>query len=411
MLLTSPVQVTSVSTHPENEVLLLCARTQMESGKVERLKTLLQDNIDWAALIQMATSHSVMPLLYWSLSTTCPEAVPKDILSKLRAEFHTHTRRGLLLSGELVRLLNLFEAQGIIALPFKGSVLAASAYGNLSLRQFWDLDILVREQDIEKAKELFLSQGYQMKIERIEVTEEQEATFVRSSQIYQLVREAAYPFIHPQKKMVVELHWAVMPNYFSFPIDFEELWDDLQPVSIAGKSVPNLSPENALLTICGHGTKDCWTQLARICDVAELIRSHPQLSWEKLLDQASAKGGKRILFLGLLLARNLLGTALPENILQKILSDPTVELLANQVCERLFSPSNALSKDGTTTRFHLKARERLQDKVRYFLELAIMPTTSDWLLLPLAEFPAFLYYLLRPVRLVGQALKVLKPNS
>ncbi|MBD1945757.1 nucleotidyltransferase family protein [Coleofasciculus sp. FACHB-712] len=398
-------KASSVGTRPEIEVLLICASTRMELERVERLVTLLQENnIDWAELMQMATEHRVMPLLYWNLNSTCPEAVPKDILAKLRADFQTLTRRSLFLSGELVRLVNLFEAQGIPVLPFKGPVLAASAYGNLLRRQFWDLDILVQERDIERAKALFLSQGYQMKIERIEVTQEQEAAFVRSPHIHQFVREAAYPFRNHQKGVLVELHWGVMPKYFSFPIDSKELWDDLEPVSIAGTTVPNLSPENSLLTICGHGTKDCWTQLARICDVAELIRSHPQLDWVKLMQQASAKGGQRMLFLGLMLAHRLLGTALPDDVWQKIQADPAVELLAAEVCEQLFRSSDGFVKDGTTTRFHLKARERLIDRVRYSLKLAITPTTTDWLLLPLAEFPAFLYYLLRPLRLIGEQI-------
>lgn len=401
-MLASPVQTKSADTSPEIKILLCCASTRMESEKAEQLRSLLQENIDWAKLTEMAQQHRVTQLLYSNLNATCPEAVPNYILTKLRAEFRANTRRSLLLSGELVRLINLFEAKGIPVLPFKGPVLATSAYGNLSLRQFSDLDILVRSRDIERAKALFLSEGYSMKIERIEVTQEQEAAFVRSPNIHQFVREAAYPFINQQKAVVAELHWGIMPQYFSFPIDSEALWDELEPVSIAGKTVPNLSPENTLLMLAGHGTKDCWTQLIRICDVAELIRSHPQLNWAKLIEQATIKGGQRMLFLSLMLARNLLGTDLPEDVWQKIQADPKVELLAAQVWEQLFDASNGSSKDGTVTRFHLNVRERLQDRVQYFLKLAITPTTSDWLLLPLPEFPAFLYYILRPIRLVGE---------
>lgn len=246
-----------------------------------------------------------------------------------------------------------------------------------------------------------------MKIERIEVTEEQEATFVRSQSIHKLVREAAYPFVNQEKEVVAELHWAIMPKYFSFPIDSEALWDHLEQVSIAGNAVPSLSPENTLLMLVGHGTKDCWTQLARICDVAELIRSHPQLNWVKLMQMAKALRGERMLFVGLMLAHKLLGTTLPEDVLQKIQTDPTVELLANGVCEKLFYKKDGSYQDGTITNFHLSSRESFADRLRYFLLVAITPTTSDWLLLPLANFPAFIYYLLRPIRLVGeQAAKV-----
>ncbi|MBE9145098.1 nucleotidyltransferase domain-containing protein [Planktothrix mougeotii] len=400
MLLKSPRWFSSVGIQHELEVLLICANTQVNPENRQRLKTLLQENIDWVKLIEMANYHKVMPLLYSNLNGICPEAVPKPILTKLRLEFQFNTRKSLLLSGELVRLLNLFETQGIPLLPFKGPVLAAAAYGNLLLRQFSDLDILIHTQDIERSKALFLSEGYQMKIERVELTLEQEKVFLRSPQIYQFVREAAYPFLHPKKEILIELHWGIMPQYFSFPIDDSGLWENLDSVVIAGKTIPNLSPENAVLAITGHGTKECWTQLARICDLAEYIRSHPQLEWEKLIEKATEKGGQRMLFLGLTLADHLLGTILPQDILQKIKADPEVASLADQVYKQLVYQVDSSFKDGSTTRFHLKVRERLQDRVRYFFKVAITPTTTDWLVLPLAKFPAFIYYLLRPLRLI-----------
>ncbi|WP_190518578.1 nucleotidyltransferase family protein [Planktothrix sp. FACHB-1365] len=256
MLLKSPRWFSSVEIQHELEVLLICANTQVNPENRQRLKTLLQENIDWVKLIEMANYHKVMPLLYSNLNGICPEAVPKPILTKLRLEFQFNTRKSLLLSGELVRLLNLFETQGIPLLPFKGPVLAAAAYGNLLLRQFSDLDILIHTSDIERSKALFLSEGYQMKIERVELTPEQEKVFLRSDQIYQFVREAAYPFLHPKKEILVELHWGIMPQYFSFPIDDQGLWENLDSLVIAGRTIPNLSPENAVLAIIGHGTKD-----------------------------------------------------------------------------------------------------------------------------------------------------------
>ncbi|MBD2627207.1 nucleotidyltransferase domain-containing protein [Trichormus variabilis] len=403
------VQSALVETSPEIEVLLCCASTQIESETAEHIRSILSENINWGKLIEMAQHQKVLPLLYSSLSSKFSEVVPKAILNKLRMEFLTQTRRSLLLSGELVKLLNLFAAEKISALPFKGPVLAASAYGNLSLRQFSDLDILVHPQDVEKAKQVFLSQGYSQKIERIEVTEAQKAAFVRSQSIYKLVREAAYPFIHPETELVVELHWGIMPKYFSFPIDSEALWQDLESVNIAGANVPNLSPENTLLMLAGHGTKDCWTNLARICDVAELIRSHPQLNWHKLIETARVKGGERILFLALTLARNILGTTVPDEVWQRIQTDPKVSLLAVEVSQNLFQKTDGSFQDGRVTRFHLSVRERLQDKILYFLRLVTTPTTSDWLILPLTEFPAFIYYLLRPIRLVRE--QVLKKTN
>ncbi|MHC5830140.1 MAG: nucleotidyltransferase family protein, partial [Nostoc sp.] len=62
---------------------------------------------------------------------------------------------------ELLKILALLEYRGIEAIAFKGPILASSVYGNVALRQFNDLDILVRLQDFWQTKAVLVGQGYQ----------------------------------------------------------------------------------------------------------------------------------------------------------------------------------------------------------------------------------------------------------
>jgi hypothetical protein len=118
---------------PEIELLLSCARTSKDSESVSQITSLLQGDMDWAYLLRTARRHGMMPLLYWPLSTTCPEAVLQAILNQLRNQLHRNAHRDLVLTAELLKLLVLCEAQGILAISYKGPTLAALAYGNLSL--------------------------------------------------------------------------------------------------------------------------------------------------------------------------------------------------------------------------------------------------------------------------------------
>lgn len=387
----------------ELEVVLTCASPQSDSEKIDLLKSLLQNPINWPILLKLANHHRVMPLVYTSLNPLS-DLIPASALKQLALDFRLNSRQNLLLSGELLNLLLLLEKEGIQSLPFKGPTLAALAYRNFSLRQFSDLDILIREKDIEKAKAVLLSQGYRMKIERIQLTSEQEETFLRSPDIHHFVREAAYPFVHPQSHLVIELHWAIMPKYFSFCLETEDFWETLESVTLSGQEVPTLSPENTLFALIGHGTKDCWKQLSRIADIAYLIRNHPQLNWDKILQRAQHQRVQRMLGLGLSLASELLFIDLPENIQQQLLQDPSLKTLLPWVYQQLFEPQVSAISDGTQTRFHLQVREHIGDRLNYFFQLAITPTTSDWLLLPLAEFSQFPYYFLRPYRLVREKI-------
>ncbi|HEY9846096.1 MAG TPA: nucleotidyltransferase family protein, partial [Candidatus Caenarcaniphilales bacterium] len=365
---------------PEVELLLCCARTTLDPGIAERMRTLLQANLNWKFLVEIAFCHGVTPLLFWHLKAAAPEAVPTACWLQLQTYFHTNARRNLFLTGELLPLLKFFEAHNIPAIAFKGPLLALSVYGNLALRQFGDLDILVRAGDVCQAKELLVAQGYQLRNQR----------GWESS------------FLHTQTGVIVDLHQGLTPWYFPFALDFERLWARRSPLSLLGRLIPNLLPEDLLLILCVQGTKDCWDRrekLAQVCDVAELIRRQP-LDWQRVLEQASHSGSQQMLLRGLGLAHKLLGVVLPTAVLQKVHSS-VIEALVTQGYELLFSQAKVPATGSERRCFYFSVRERLQDRAAYFLYCAITPSQQDLAMLSLPQFLYFLYYLLRPLRLIG----------
>jgi hypothetical protein len=391
----------------------------MDSERAERVKALLRGDIDWAYLTQTALRHGVMPLLYWSLNTSCPETVPQATLAQLRDHFQANARRNVFLTKELLKLLNLLEVHRIPALPLKGPVLAASAYGNLSLRQFGDLDILAHQRDVPRAKDLLISQGYHL---RGQQTNAQEAASLQVRFHSQFVRD--------DSKVLVELHWRLIDWQFPFPLDLDRLWERLESVSLTGTIVRHLPPEDLLLFLCVHGSKPGhrWQRLNWICDVAELIRVQQGLDWGQVLAQADRLGCERRLLLGLCLARDLLGTALPEQVRQKMQTDPLVKSLAAQVCEWLFCDTDGRAGVLERSLFDLKVMERWQDRVQLRLRSALASTIVKWALrspigllsfpyhlldrvpsrnvwlwpLPLFALLSYLYHLLLPIRRVAK---------
>ena len=276
-----------VLTGAEKDLLLCCARTTMDADSAVRIRSLLRDDIDWSALLDMALRHGVMPLLYRSLSSTCPDAVPKFFLEQLRDSFYANAAHNTLFARELLSLLRLLETHGIPALPFKGPALAASVYGNPALRQFGDLDILVREHDAERARDFLLSKGYKC---LTQLSPAKSAAFHRARKVYELVSHDG--------KILVELHWAITSWTFFFPLKLEHLWERLETGSLEDTALRTLAPEDLLLILCVHGAKHYWSKLGWICDVAELLRAHPGLKWTTLLLQAKQLGGRRILLSG-----------------------------------------------------------------------------------------------------------------
>jgi len=64
---------------PEAELLLCTARTSMDAPAAARIRPLLSGAFDWDCLVETALRHGTIPLLYWQLSHTCPDAVPNAL--------------------------------------------------------------------------------------------------------------------------------------------------------------------------------------------------------------------------------------------------------------------------------------------------------------------------------------------
>lgn len=142
-----PARPPAVGTRPEWELLRSSARSVVDAGDSERIRRLAGSDLDWDRLVELASHHHVMPLLYRSLSTVCPDAVPAALLDQLAREFSRNVARNLALASELLEVLKWLAAEDIPAIPFKGPTLASLAYGGLALRQAGDLawDLVMRK--------------------------------------------------------------------------------------------------------------------------------------------------------------------------------------------------------------------------------------------------------------------------
>ena len=383
------------------ELLLCCARTSIDSKTLERLRTLLRQDIDWHGVISTANRHGVLPLLYRSLSRSSPDVVPKAILDQLRESFRSNVPHSLLLTAELLKLLDLFAVHGITAVPFKGPVLAASVYKDLSLRPFSDVDVLVNREDLPKAGGLLASLGYCLLTTDNAVVDPEDVTYFEPN---------CYIFGHQDHGTRVDLQWRVTDRYFSFSLEGGS--GRLVPVMVACRSVLTFAPMDLLLILCAHGTKHQWQEIKWICDVAELVRTEREkIDWGKLQQEASRQGMRRMLSLGLILARNLLGAELPVEVSKTVERDFGGGSVVSRIVSKLFTESTEPFGDSERVIFYLRTMDRWQDRVRFCsnylsqcLRDVAIPTSKEHEFFSLPAPLSFLYYFFRPLRLAGKYL-------
>ena len=135
----------------EAELLVWCARTGITQGLVARIRQKLQEPLDCASFLQMAEYHGVEPLIYASLSKVAPDLVPAEALIRLRQKVQVGCLLNRSLAQELIKLCDEFVLRGVSIILIKGVTLATVAYGNLGLRDFTDLDLLVSESSVGEA--------------------------------------------------------------------------------------------------------------------------------------------------------------------------------------------------------------------------------------------------------------------
>ena len=375
---------------PEYKV-LLHSLSQAQDGDT-RLRAALSRMVDWDYLFQDALKHGVFPSLYRRLADTCPEAAPPEVLAAWCRLYLVHARRNLRITGELLQVLALLESQGISAIPLKGPVLAQRAYGDLTLRRFVDLDILVSRADMEKVRELLVAWGYRL---RQTLTGKQERQHLKHS--------VEFTFEN-WWRTILDVHWRFAADYLGGGLDPEEALARRVPLQILGKTVYTLHPGDNLLLLCQHGTLHSWATLSTVSDVAHLIHSQNSWNWPQVLQRAKDSRMRRQALLGISLARELLGAPAPPEVMEEADADPSVGAVRRWVAQNLWVRKGEDLGFLKQTSFYLQTQDSFKDKVRHVGCRLAIPTSEDWRWVSLPDALYGLYFVIRPLRLAFQGL-------
>jgi hypothetical protein len=341
-------------------LLLECAKPP---GGPLRLAQPLTQATHWSSLIALAEEHGTLGLTAACLLKEHPTALPPEASEQIRSWRRRQALFTLNLTAEMFRLFARFADSAIEALVIKGPVLSLRCYGDPGLRQYGDLDLIVRDKDILQVTQLMMDLGYEPRIP---------LEAIKSRKI-----PGEYVFRHSRNQLLVEFHTEFTFRYHPRALPIEKLFARQMRVAFDGNAVPALSLEDELVLISIHGAKHFWERLIYIADVAAFLSNQP-LDWDRLLSAAQEVAAERMVRAALGLAADLLDAPLPEKIAAAVRNDAAVAPLVKQIVRWLPAAGSAPPNVFQRALFRVRMRGGLAAGISYLVRLSLSPTEEDW---------------------------------
>ncbi len=235
---------------------------------------------DWDALLRLAGHHEVLPSLYASLKSRYAETCPPGVLDRARRISLRTAAMNVRRLREAAGVIQSLQKEGIETLLLKGAYLAETVYRDAALRPMMDVDLLVREEDLEAAGRALSGFGYIP-----EITYDR-----RVRHAARIVNTISYHA--PERSLHVDLHLNLEPPASPFRMDPVGLWSRARPFAFEGVKCRTLSETDHLLHLCIHGAfRHLFYPLKTLFDLHLFLRRFgEEMDWESALRQAERWG-------------------------------------------------------------------------------------------------------------------------
>lgn len=133
-----------------------------DSSNTELKQTLSRTNIDWDTFVIEGSRHLVLPALYCRFkSKALLDLLPKDLITYLEDITAINRNRNISIIEQAKDLASLFNSHSIEHVFLKGTaLLALNCYEDNAERMIGDIDILIPNNQIQKAYTLAKENGY-----------------------------------------------------------------------------------------------------------------------------------------------------------------------------------------------------------------------------------------------------------
>ena len=371
----------------EKKLILGSVKIQPTRQELDMLDALLTQVTDWEYVGKHIVDRGIGPLLFKKLALlNNKDLIPEQLVVRLQQSYYLTMSRNILMYNVFSQVVDAFTQHEIQIIALKGIYLSESMYKDIALRQFSDIDLLVKEEDGEKCISLLYQMGYT----------------AYDSQERDIVVKTKAEAIHytPMVKdgVSIELHTRLNRKKESYNLDITSLWQNARPVTINKSELYSLDSYDLLIHLCTHADKhfvEGKIQFTCFNDITNCIESYKRASdWKELTDRCLQYRCEEIVFKYIMLVYKYMHANVPDEISEQHTS------LLTEKDEQLFI--NYLSgefEEFTAVPFHFKnisELDSLSDKAKYILAV-LFPDKSFMIKSYHIKIPS-LYLLYYPYR-------------
>jgi len=343
----------------EDKLILSCVKINASLSELECINDLIPLIQDWDYLIKTIIERGIGPLLYKKLSFLSNSSlIPETVKTKLYQVYYKTFSRSALLYEHFRKIVEEFSLHEIPVIALKGVYLSEWLYQDIGLRQFSDIDLLIKETNGDECLIILSELGY--KPSEIGLSK-----FVLSQ-----LEIVHYPAMLLES-VSVELHIKLHYKKESYNLIVDELWKNSISETINGMKVSVLNRYDLLIHLCLHLDKHFQgghVQFTCFNDITNLLERYKEtLNWNQLIETCKLYKCEEIVFKYIIMNHKYLNASMPSDMFKKY----SALLLAND--ELVFYKKLKFNKDVFSfVPTHLKALKKIEkysDKIKYFSDI------------------------------------------
>jgi hypothetical protein len=399
---------------PELRTVLACARATIDAKRLDEFESAMAACSDAELLCRTALAHGMLGHMHRLVAHEgrtgqlgkkgergfSSAVIDPALIERLSALQRAAVQRSLRQTGYLLRTLHSLDRAGVKIIPYKGPAWAEALYGDVAMRTWADLDLLVPHEQVPVVRDTLLAAGFQ------------DGNAFNTRMLEQ--RRQGWGELHfaaPHIGMEMDVHWEVTVGFSGRSIPAEDLVARARRSSLLGRPVLGLSDEDMLLTSAIHGSRHRWNAIELMLGLATLATSS-NVCWARSVETARAAGCRRRLTVSAAHVMHVLGIPIPREISEQLSRDPIGRALLRSLRpDTLDSSFAGRGRRELELLFWVFATEDSIVRVLWHgLVRVFRPGPADWAIVTLPPALNWLYWPLRPFRLtVKWAKRLMRP--